>query len=56
MHIAAVTDSLSAFAAGKLAELDAAHLRRTLTPTRRLDGIWVERAGRRLLGPAAALR
>lgn len=49
MHIAAVTDSLSAFAAGKLAELDAAHLRRTLIPTRRLDGIWVERAGRRLL-------
>ena len=49
MHIAAVTDSLSAFAAAKLAELDAAHLRRTLMPTRRLDGIWVERAGRRLL-------
>lgn len=49
MHIAAVTDSLSAFAAAKLAELDAAHLRRTLIPTRRLDGVWVERAGRRLL-------
>ncbi|MFZ5727911.1 MAG: aminotransferase class I/II-fold pyridoxal phosphate-dependent enzyme, partial [Pseudomonadota bacterium] len=44
-----MTDSLSAFAAAKLAELDAAHLRRRLEPTRRLDGIWVERAGRRLL-------
>ncbi len=49
MHTAAVTDSLSAFAAAKLAELDAAHLRRRLEPTRRLDGIWVERAVRRLL-------
>jgi 8-amino-7-oxononanoate synthase len=44
-----VTDTLSAFAATKLADLDAAHLRRRLTATHRLDGLWVERDGRRLL-------
>ncbi|OYW91260.1 MAG: 8-amino-7-oxononanoate synthase [Caulobacterales bacterium 32-67-6] len=44
-----VTDTLSAFAAAKLADLDAAHLRRRLTPTHRLDGLWLERDGRRLL-------
>jgi 8-amino-7-oxononanoate synthase len=44
-----VTDTLSAFAAEKLATLEAASLRRTLAPTRRLDGPWVERGGRRLL-------
>ncbi|WP_269716459.1 8-amino-7-oxononanoate synthase [Caulobacter sp. NIBR2454] len=42
-------DSLEAFAAGKLAGLDARSLRRTLKPTHRLDGLWVERGGRRLL-------
>ena len=40
---------LDAFARGKLAELDRSHLRRTLAPTTRLDGLWVERDGRRLL-------
>jgi 8-amino-7-oxononanoate synthase len=45
----AVTDSLTAFAESKLAALDARSLRRTLVPTRRLDGLWVERGGRRLL-------
>ena len=44
-----VTDTLSAFAAAKLADLDAAQLRRRLTGTHRLDGLWVERHGRRLL-------
>ena len=44
-----VTDTLSAFAAAKLADLDAAQLRRRLTGTHRLDGLWVERDGRRLL-------
>ncbi|MDP3174538.1 MAG: 8-amino-7-oxononanoate synthase [Phenylobacterium sp.] len=43
------TDTLTAFAAGKLAELDAKSLKRTLKPTHRLDGLWVEREGRRLL-------
>jgi len=43
-----VTASLDDVARQKLAELDAQHLRRTLTPTRR-DGIWMERDGRRLL-------
>lgn len=41
--------SLDAFAAGKLAELDAAHLRRTLVASDRSDGLWVKREGRRLL-------
>jgi len=41
--------SLDEFAASKLAELERSHLRRTLVPTGRLDGIWVERGGRRLL-------
>ena len=40
-------DSLSAFARAKLAQLDAASLRRTLKPTHRVDGVWVEREGRR---------
>jgi 8-amino-7-oxononanoate synthase len=40
---------LDAFARGKLADLEQRHLRRTLTPTARLDGLWVERGGRRLL-------
>lgn len=41
--------SLDFFAKSKLAGLEAAHLRRTLVETAREDGIWVERAGRRLL-------
>lgn len=42
-------DSLNAFAAGKLAALDAASLKRTLKPTGRTDGVHVERAGRTLI-------
>jgi len=42
-------DSLTAFAEAKLAALDAQSLRRRLQPTRREDGLWVERGGRRLL-------
>jgi 8-amino-7-oxononanoate synthase len=42
-------DTLTAFAEAKLAELDAQSLRRRLQPTRREDGLWVEREGRRLL-------
>jgi 8-amino-7-oxononanoate synthase len=41
--------SLDEFATGKLAELERANLRRTLVDTTRLDGIWAERNGRRLL-------
>ncbi|MFZ2868727.1 aminotransferase class I/II-fold pyridoxal phosphate-dependent enzyme [Zavarzinia sp.] len=41
--------SLDAFAAGKLAELDERHQRRTLVPTARLDGAWLERGGQRLV-------
>ena len=41
--------SLEAFAEGKLADLDAQDLRRALAPTHRIDGLWVERDGRRLL-------
>ena len=41
--------SLDRFAAEKLESLDRRHLRRSLTDTLREDGIWVERAGRRLL-------
>jgi 8-amino-7-oxononanoate synthase len=40
--------SLNEFASAKLAVLEGAHLRRTPVATRR-DGIWAERAGRRLL-------
>jgi 8-amino-7-oxononanoate synthase len=42
-------DSLDAFAQAKLDLLDSQSLRRRLAPTRRLDGPWVERDGRRLL-------
>lgn len=42
-------DSLDAFAKDKLAGLAARSLKRTLKPTLRIDGLWVERAGRRLL-------
>lgn len=41
--------SLSDFAAAKLEALEGQSLRRRLAPTRRLDGLWVERDGRRLL-------
>ena len=41
--------SLDDFANEKLAELEKAHLRRTLAETERTDGIWVVRGGRRLL-------
>ncbi|HEX5377688.1 MAG TPA: 8-amino-7-oxononanoate synthase [Phenylobacterium sp.] len=42
-------DTLTAFAATKLRALEDQSLRRTLVPTHRLDGLWVERGGRRLL-------
>ena len=41
--------SLEEFATTKLGELERASLRRALAETDRLDGIWVERNGRRLL-------
>lgn len=41
--------SLARFASDKLADLERRGIRRTLKPTRRLDGLWVEREGRRLL-------
>ena len=41
--------SLDEFAKQKLAGLDSAHLHRRLVDTARGDGIWVTRAGRRLL-------
>ena len=44
-----MTDSLTAFAAEKLDQLESRSLRRRLVPTDRLDGLWVERGGRRLL-------
>ena len=42
-------DSLDAFARAKLAALDRASLRRSLSETWRLEGPWVERDGRRML-------
>ncbi len=44
-----MSDTLTAHAEEKLAALDAQNLLRRLVPTRRLDGLWVERGGRRLL-------
>jgi len=41
--------SLDDFATEKLAELEQAHLRRTLTDTERTEGVWAVRNGRRLL-------
>ena len=41
--------SLDDFAAGKLAALDRDNLHRVLAETERLDGVFVERAGRRLI-------
>lgn len=43
-----MTDSLTAFAAEKLDQLEGRSLRRRLVPTDRIDGLWVERGGRRL--------
>ncbi len=45
----AAMDSLDRFAADKLAELEAKQLRRVLHDDARLDGLWVERDGKRLL-------
>jgi 8-amino-7-oxononanoate synthase len=42
-------DSLNAFAREKLSTLEAADLRRSLTPTHRIDGARVERGGRELI-------
>jgi 8-amino-7-oxononanoate synthase len=44
-----VTDTLTAFARAKTDRLGVERLLRTLTPTHRLDGVWVERGGRRLI-------
>ncbi len=41
--------SLDSFAAGKLARMEAHHLRRILVDSARDDGIWIIREGRRLL-------
>src|SRR5262247_4611973 len=41
--------SLDDFATGKLRELDRRNLHRVLAKTDRLDGVWVERGGRRLI-------
>jgi 8-amino-7-oxononanoate synthase len=41
--------SLDEFANGKLSQLEAENLRRTLVSTERVDGVWVLREGRRLL-------
>ena len=43
------SSSLDAFCAAKLAQLDAAKLRRRLTVSDRRDGLWIERGGRQLL-------
>ena len=42
-------DTLTAFAEAKLADLESKSLKRTLKPTHRIDGVWVERGGRRLI-------
>lgn len=42
-------NSLQRFAEGKLAALETRSLGRRLAPTHRLDGLWVERDGQRLL-------
>jgi 8-amino-7-oxononanoate synthase len=44
-----VDDTLTAFAAQKLDQLETKRLRRTLAPTHRTDGVFVERGGRRLV-------
>ncbi len=42
-------NSLTVYARDKLGELDARSLRRTLVPTSRQGGLWLERGGKRLL-------
>lgn len=42
-------DSLTAHAKAKIAGLEAKSLARSLKPTHRLDGVWVERGGRRMI-------
>lgn len=44
-----MTDTLTAFAQGKLDQLSAASLLRTIKPTHRTDGVVVERDGRRFI-------
>lgn len=44
-----MTDTLTAFAQGKIDQLSAASLLRTLQPTQRFEGVFVERNGRRLV-------
>jgi 8-amino-7-oxononanoate synthase len=44
-----VTDTLTAFAQGKIDQLTAVSLMRTLKPTHRLDGVSVERGGRQMV-------
>lgn len=44
-----MTDTLTAFAQGKLDQLSATSLLRTIKPTRRMEGVVVERDGRRLI-------
>ena len=41
--------SLDEFARRKLDTLEQSHLRRSLVPTGRSEGLWVERNGRKLL-------
>jgi 8-amino-7-oxononanoate synthase len=44
-----VIDTLTAFAQAKIDSLAAKSLARTLKPTHRLDGVWVERGGREMI-------
>lgn len=44
-----MSDSLTRHAAAKIAALEARSLARTLKPTHRIDGVYVERDGRRLI-------
>lgn len=44
-----MTDTLTAFAQGKLDQLSAASLLRTIKPTHRMEGVVVERDGRRFI-------
>lgn len=44
-----MTDTLTAFAQGKLDQLSATSLLRTIKPTRRMEGVVVERDGHRLI-------
>jgi len=42
-------DTLTAYSQSKIDRLEAKSLARTLKPTHRLDGVWVERDGRRMI-------